>query len=83
MWRPDKESWIAALRFSTVGLEFGIGAALGYWAGSWLDERYGTKPYLALVLLLLGIAAAFASLIRRVREIQREQDGKSDNDSAE
>lgn len=67
-----EDPWVKALRFSTVGLEFGVGAVLGYWAGGWLDRRFGTQPYLALVGLLLGIAAAFVSLVRLAREAERD-----------
>ena len=68
----DNEAKIAALRFSAVGIEFGLGALLGYLLGAWLDRRFGTYPYLTLLMLLLGFAAAFSSLIKRVMEIERQ-----------
>jgi F0F1-type ATP synthase assembly protein I len=69
-----RNAWLSALRFATVGIEFGLGAGLGYLAGNWLDTKFDTKPALTLVMLLFGIAAAFASLIHRVQEAQREQE---------
>jgi len=39
-----------------LGLEFAIIMCLGFFAGRWLDMRFGTKPW----LLLLSCAAAFA-----------------------
>ena len=71
---------IAALRFSAVGIEFGLGALLGYLLGAWLDRRFGTYPYLTLLMLLLGLAAAFSSLIKRVLEIER-QDAREREDA--
>jgi len=77
-------AWVQALRVSTVGVEFGVGAVLGYLGGGWLDQRWGTAPYLTLVGLLLGVAAAFASLLRLVREVQRgEREGAGDDDPLE
>lgn len=82
-------AWVQALRVSTVGVEFGVGAVLGYLGGQWLDHRWGTAPYLSLVGLLLGVAAAFASLFRLLREAQRREtrragdgDGDDDDDAA-
>lgn len=74
------QQWLKALRFSAVGIEFGVGAALGYLSGHWLDEKLGTGRTLSLVMLLLGISAAFASLIRRAKELQREQGEGDDMD---
>jgi ATP synthase protein I len=71
---------IAALRFSAVGIEFGLGALLGYLFGAWLDRRFDTYPYLTLLMLLLGLAAAFSSLIKRVLEIER-QDAREREDA--
>ncbi|MBK6846036.1 MAG: AtpZ/AtpI family protein [Proteobacteria bacterium] len=77
-------AWVQALRVSTVGVEFGVGAVLGYLGGGWLDQRWGTAPYLTLVGLLLGVAAAFASLLRLVREVQRgERESAGDDDPLE
>lgn len=77
-------AWVQALRVSTVGVEFGVGAVLGYLGGGWLDRRWGTGPYLTLVGLLLGVAAAFASLVRLVREVQRgEREGAGPDDASD
>lgn len=77
-------AWVQALRVSTVGVEFGVGAVLGYLGGGWLDRRWGTGPYLTLVGLLLGVAAAFASLVRLVREVQRgEREGGGPDDASD
>jgi ATP synthase protein I len=76
-----KQMWRAALRFSALGLEMGICVGLGYGAGWWLDRRFGTQPYLMLLMILLGIAAAFRGLIRAAR--QAVKDSKADNGDQE
>ena len=47
-----------------------IGLAAGYGADRWL----GTMPWFTLIGLGLGIAAAFVSLFRTVRNIERKLD---------
>jgi F0F1-type ATP synthase assembly protein I len=62
----------AALDFGSVGIQFGVATALGYFIGAWLDRRWGTAPWLALTLALCGVASAFRDLIRLTRRAQRE-----------
>lgn len=61
------------MRFSFVGLEMGIAVGIGYYAGFWLDERFGTKPYLMLLMLLFGIGAAFKGLFAAVQRARRDE----------
>ncbi|MGE5370501.1 MAG: AtpZ/AtpI family protein [Solirubrobacterales bacterium] len=51
-----------ALALATT-FAFCIGA--GYWIGQWLDTRFGTQPYLMLVMILLGLAAGLKMLYER------------------
>jgi ATP synthase protein I len=70
--------WRSALKYSALGLEMGVAVAIGYGLGWWLDRRFGTKPYLMLVMLLLGIAAGFRGLIRAAQEAARESQAEDD-----
>jgi ATP synthase protein I len=72
--KDARKMWAVALRYSALGLEMGVATAIGYGAGWWLDRRLGTKPYLMLVMLLLGIAAGFRSLYRAARRSQMKGD---------
>jgi ATP synthase protein I len=49
----------------------GVAVAVGYGVGVWLDSKLGTKPYLTVVFLLLGIAAGFIGLVRVAKEAQK------------
>ena len=67
-----------------MGIELAIGVAGGYLFGDWLDNRYGTKPVLMLVMIALGTAAGFLSLYRTTQRITRhldEDDEGADNES--
>lgn len=34
------------------------GPLLGYFAGNWLDEKFGTEPYLMIILILIGLVSS-------------------------
>ncbi len=57
--------------FSAIGIEFGVAVLFGYFAGKWLDEFFGTSPWLMLLLMLLGFVAATRDLFRLVRKHKR------------
>jgi ATP synthase protein I len=56
---------------ASVGIEMGVAVALGWWFGQWLDGKLGTAPWLMILFLLLGVAAAFKAVIRTAREVSR------------
>jgi ATP synthase protein I len=61
------------LRFSSMGLELGLSVILGLFIGQWLDERYGTAPWLLLLFLLFGMVAGFRSVFRLLKKLQEDQ----------
>ena len=56
------------LRYSTVGMELGFAVLLGLFVGQFLDDYFGTEPWLLLLFLLFGAAAGFRSLYRLLKE---------------
>jgi ATP synthase protein I len=64
--RPDRR-WLRQFGvLSGVGLTLVISTVLGLWGGYALDGWLGTRPWLMLVGLVLGIAAGFVNLFRAV-----------------
>jgi len=47
---------------SSMGLAMALSIGLGALIGHYLDGKFGTKPWLFLIFLGCGIAAAFRSL---------------------
>lgn len=47
---------------STIGMTMAFSIAIGAVAGYYLDKAFGTRPWLFLVFLGLGIVAAFRNL---------------------
>jgi F0F1-type ATP synthase assembly protein I len=66
-------------RLSAAGIELAISTFIGAWAGSWLDGKLNTKPYLTVLGLALGTIAGFRSIYHAAREAtRREQDERKE-----
>ena len=52
--------------YATLGFEVVLPVLLSTYGGYWLDERLGTLPLFLLVGVLLGMAAGFYTLFKRV-----------------
>lgn len=66
------------LRYSTIGIEMGLSVIIGLLVGKFLDDFFGTDPWLLLTFLLLGLAAGFRGvfrLMRRMKDDLRQDEG--------
>lgn len=73
------------LSASSVGLELGLAVLLALLAGRWLDNRFGTEPWLMLVFLGLGLFAGFRNVLRAVARAEKaaqEDAGESTREAA-
>lgn len=68
----NKKALRAAWDYSYLGIFFGVAICLGYFAGRWADERWGTTPWLQIIGLLVGVASGFRELYRLSRKFTRE-----------
>jgi ATP synthase protein I len=62
---------MSAASLSSVGLEMGVAAAIGFGIGYWLDGRFGTTPWLQIIFLLFGVAAGFKGLYDATKKARR------------
>ena len=66
------------LRYSTIGIEMGLSVIIGLLVGKFLDDFFGTDPWLLLTFLLLGLVAGFRGvfrLMRRMKDDLRQDEG--------
>jgi ATP synthase protein I len=63
-------------RYSALGLEMGLSVAIGLAIGYFLDRYFHTKPWLTIIFLILGVAAAFRSLASLAKEIDKREQKK-------
>ncbi len=55
---------------STVGLAMAISIGIGALVGHYLDKKFGTAPWLLLIFLGFGVAAAFRNLYIMYKKIK-------------
>ncbi len=67
----DKNLREAIASASVVGLNLVSATFVGLLIGYWLDRWLGTKPWLLLVFLVLGIVAGFRNVLVEVKKIQK------------
>ncbi len=72
--------WMTALQLVGIGWLIVVSIALGFFAGLWLDNLLHTSPWIMLLGLLVGVAAAFVGVYRLIVLVfaERDQDGKED-----
>lgn len=56
----------------TIGLHMVSGTFVGLAIGYYLDQWLGTKPWLTLFMLAVGVAAGFRNVYDDARRIQRQ-----------
>jgi len=65
-----KEQW-NILRYLNFAFSFGItmtaSLLIGYYGGTWLDQRFNSSPFLMLAGVLLGVATSFYALLQELR----------------
>lgn len=62
---------LTAIPFLLLG-----GVIIGYLIGNWLDNKFGTEPYLAALGVLMGVAAAALEIVQVVKKASSDDSGK-------
>ena len=53
-----------------IAVELVVGVAVGGFVGYWLDSYFGTRPWLMIVLFILGFVAGMWNVIRTAKRMQ-------------
>ena len=76
--KPKKAKKRSELRqiglLGTIPMLMATGPLIGFFIGRWLDEKFGTEPYLLLVLLAMGFGAAVRETIKIIKQANRENE---------
>ena len=77
----DKRQLFRSLGFlSSVGISMVAASFIGLYIGIWLDEWLGSKPWMTIIWLVIGIAAGFRNMFIMTRRALREQNDSKDHD---
>ena len=70
--RMDEHYSQAQLAWRMV-IELVSGLGIGFGIGYGLDILFGTKPFLMIVFIFLGLAAGIQTMMRSAKEVQAKQ----------
>lgn len=70
-----KGGGLSGLQASTIGLALGGCTALGFFAGQWLDNRFGTGFWMP-IMTMLGVAAGFREMFSTIRQVGRHAEAQ-------
>ncbi|MEM1029989.1 MAG: AtpZ/AtpI family protein [Myxococcota bacterium] len=56
----------------TLGLDIVLSLGVGFFGGRWLDGRFGTEPWFAMLGLVFGLGAAGRFVFRATQKMRRE-----------
>ena len=65
--------WYRNMQYSAIGIEMAAAVAVGGLIGYWLDEYFGTAPWLLFFWLMCGLVAGFRSLYRLTMKVKKQQ----------
>ncbi len=68
-------SWMASVGpFLTLGLQLAISVVAMFFVGRWLDQQFGTEPWLMIVGLAIGTAAGFINFFKTVLALGQNEE---------
>ena len=67
-------AWQTALSATTLGIHIVVATFIGFITGWYLDKWFDTRPWLTLLMLILGVIAGFKNVFEEVRKIQRAEE---------
>ena len=62
--------------FFTLGIQLAAAVALMFFIGRWLDERWGTAPWMMLTGTALGAIAGFYNFIKTSVDIGKKEENQ-------
>jgi F0F1-type ATP synthase assembly protein I len=71
---PSREGGTSGAAVAGLGMQFVVAILLFLFLGKWLDERFGTTPWLLIAGVFLGAGASFYSIYRRLMADQKRED---------
>ncbi len=77
-FKQSDSAMVAYGVYGAVGFQLAGAVIGGLLLGNWLDHKYGTEPWLALVGLMIGCVGGFYNLIRLLTWHQDRKEKKAE-----
>ena len=74
----EASNWVGS-NWSGLGIQFGAAIIVFALVGNWLDGRWGTRPLLLILGVLLGFFGGTIALVRAVRPGRGAFEGENDS----
>ncbi len=79
--QKDNRPWFGTVGpFLTVGIQLAVTVVVLFFLGRWLDEKFGTAPWLMLAGLFVGIVGGMIKFVKSAMELGREEDAQDKHD---
>ncbi len=62
------------ISYSSLGIEMGLSVAIGIAIGYFLDRFFETSPYLTIIFMIFGVAAAMKTIILLLKKVQKDNE---------
>lgn len=72
----DENGYSKYAKYSGLGIQMGIIIGGLTWLGTFLDEKYSSKPLWTVVLSLISVVIALYLVIREVIQMNKDNDEK-------
>jgi ATP synthase protein I len=65
--------------YLTLGIQLAITVVVFFFIGKYADEYFGTKPWLMIVLILVGMVGGMVKFFRTVIELGKKEEHERRN----
>lgn len=62
------------MSYSSLGIEMGLSVAIGITLGYFLDLFFKTSPYLTIIFMIFGVAAAMKTIFMLLKKVQKDNE---------
>jgi ATP synthase protein I len=62
------------MSYSSLGIEMGLSVAIGIALGYFLDLFFKTSPYLTIIFMVFGVAAAMKTIFTLLKKVQKDNE---------
>lgn len=70
----------SAGEFLTLGIQLALAVLVFFFLGRWLDEKFGTAPWLMIGGLFVGVTGGLFSFFRSALNLGAEQDREAEEE---